>query len=112
MLNEAVRLLEEGVVSDPAQLDLALIFGTGFPPFEGGILRYADSQGVRTIFDKMALLAKVEGERYMPADLLKMKAGRRERFYDQLASPSPLQATSPSTEQVQAVTTSTPATAP
>lgn len=110
MLNEAVRLLEEGVVSDPAQLDLALIFGTGFPPFEGGILRYADSQGVRTIFDKMALLAKVEGERYMPADLLKMKAGRRERFYDQGSSPSPLQTTLPTTEQIQALTTSTPST--
>lgn len=108
MLNEAVRLLEEGVVTDPAQLDLALIFGTGFPPFEGGILRYADSQGVRTIFDKMALLAKVEGERYMPADLLKMKAGRRERFYDQATAPTPLQVNTPTTEQVQANTVTPP----
>lgn len=108
MLNEAVRLLEEGVVTDPAQLDLALIFGTGFPPFEGGILRYADSQGVRTIFDKMALLAKVEGERYIPADLLKMKAGRRERFYDQSSATTPLQASTPTTEQVQANTVTPP----
>ena len=100
MLNEAVRLLEEGVVEDPAQLDLALIFGTGFPPFEGGILRYADSQGVRTIFDKMALLAKVEGERYMPADLLKMKAGRRERFYDHSPVPVPLDTSSLPSETV------------
>jgi 3-hydroxyacyl-CoA dehydrogenase / enoyl-CoA hydratase / 3-hydroxybutyryl-CoA epimerase len=110
MLNEAVRLLEEGVVTDPAQLDLALIFGTGFPPFEGGILRYADSQGVRTIFDKMALLAKVEGERYMPADLLKIKAGRRERFYDQSSAATPLQASTPTTEQIQASTVTPPTT--
>ena len=86
MLNEAVRLLEENVVTDPAQLDLALIFGTGFPPFEGGILRYADRQGVRTLFDKMALLAKVEGERYIPCELLRMKAAKRESFYPRLTS--------------------------
>lgn len=81
VLNEAVRCLEENVVSDPAQLDLALIFGTGFPPFEGGILRYADSQGVRLLCDKLELLAQSEGPRYAPCELLREKARKREKFY-------------------------------
>lgn len=81
MLNEAARLLEEKVVESPSQLDLALIFGTGFPPFEGGILRYADKQGTRLVCDKLELLAQVEGPRYRPCDLLREKASNREKFY-------------------------------
>lgn len=81
MLNEAARILEEAIVEEPSQLDLAIIFGTGFAPFEGGILRYADSQGIRTLCDKLELLAEVEGKRYEPCDLLRKKARARENFY-------------------------------
>ena len=81
MLNEAARCLEEKVVASPSQLDLALIFGTGFPPFEGGILRFADRQGIRLVCDKLELLAQVEGPRYRPCDLLREKASNREKFY-------------------------------
>ncbi len=45
MLGEAVRSLEEGVVASPSDLDLATIFGMGFPPFRGGLLRWADEVG-------------------------------------------------------------------
>lgn len=81
MLNEAVRCLEENVVIEPSQLDLALIFGIGFPPFIGGILRYADHQGIRLLCDKLELLAQVNGERYAPCLLLREMARRREKFY-------------------------------
>lgn len=85
MLNEAVRCLEEDVVNDPAQIDLAMIFGTGFPPFEGGLFRYADHQGVRVLCDKLELLAQVNGERYVPAELLREKARGREKFYNHIS---------------------------
>lgn len=81
MLNEAVRCIEEKVITEPSQLDLALIFGIGFPPFEGGILRYADQQGVRLLCDKLELLAQAEGHRYVPCELLRQKARQRETFY-------------------------------
>lgn len=81
MLNEAVRCLEENIVSDPSQLDLALIFGIGFPPFEGGILRYADKEGVRLLCDKLELLAQAIGMRYVPCELFRTKARMREKFY-------------------------------
>jgi len=45
MVNEAARALEEDVVAGPRQLDLATVFGTGFAPFHGGVLRYADIRG-------------------------------------------------------------------
>jgi 3-hydroxyacyl-CoA dehydrogenase / enoyl-CoA hydratase / 3-hydroxybutyryl-CoA epimerase len=46
MAAEAARCLEEKVVTAPSQLDLAMIFGIGFPPFVGGICRYMDAMGV------------------------------------------------------------------
>ncbi|MGB8464043.1 MAG: 3-hydroxyacyl-CoA dehydrogenase NAD-binding domain-containing protein, partial [Terrimicrobiaceae bacterium] len=45
MINEAARCLEEHVVDDPRDVDFAMIMGTGFAPFRGGPLRYADSIG-------------------------------------------------------------------
>nr|MDP9121356.1 3-hydroxyacyl-CoA dehydrogenase NAD-binding domain-containing protein [Acidobacteriota bacterium] len=46
MVNEAARCLEERVVRNAGDLDLALIYGTGFPPFRGGLCRWADQQGL------------------------------------------------------------------
>ena len=43
---ETVRCLEDGIVETPAEADMGLIFGIGFPPFRGGALRYIDSIGV------------------------------------------------------------------
>src|SRR5277367_3621973 len=53
MVNEAARCMEEGIVAEPSQLDLAMIFGTGFPPFRGGVLRYADSEGINNVHQKL-----------------------------------------------------------
>lgn len=87
MVNEAVRCLEEGVVATPAQLDLAMIFGTGFAPFHGGPLRYADTEGTDIICQKLEYLSRVRGEAYAPCELLKKLAARRELFY--ATSPAP-----------------------
>ncbi len=45
MLTEAVRVLEEGIVREPSDVDMGLILGIGFPPFRGGILRWCDALG-------------------------------------------------------------------
>lgn len=89
MANEAVRCLEEKVVESATQLDLALIFGIGFPPFEGGILKYIDTTGVKVICDKLEMLARVEGFRYEPCKLLADKARARENFYSSSMSEQP-----------------------
>lgn len=81
MLNEAVRCMEEGIVCDPSQLDLAMIFGTGYPPFQGGILKYADASGVDMMCRRLEYLARVIGPRYEPCKLLREMAEQRRTFY-------------------------------
>jgi len=81
MVNEAARVLESGIVSDPRTLDLAMIFGTGFPPFLGGPLRYADSVGIKVVHQKLEMLSKVAGENYAPCQLIKDMAARGQAFY-------------------------------
>ncbi len=81
MVNEAARCLEEGVTAEPSQLDLAMIFGTGFPPYRGGIIRYADSIGTELVCEKLVFLSQVAGENYVPCKLLKEKAANHATFY-------------------------------
>jgi len=53
MINEATMALEERVALSADDVDLAMILGTGFPPFRGGLLRHADSVGVGTIVERL-----------------------------------------------------------
>jgi 3-hydroxyacyl-CoA dehydrogenase/enoyl-CoA hydratase/3-hydroxybutyryl-CoA epimerase len=52
MLNEGARTMAEGLVPEPGLLDLAMIYGTGFPPYRGGLLREADKRGLRACLDR------------------------------------------------------------
>lgn len=87
MANEAVRILEDGIVTRAAEVDLAMIMGTGFPPFRGGLLRYVDSLHPRTVLDRLQEYAARHGERFRPAALLRDLAESDERFYDRFPSP-------------------------
>ena len=53
MVNEAARCLEEQIVSEPADVDFGMIMGTGFAPFRGGPLRYADAEGAAVLTNVM-----------------------------------------------------------
>jgi 3-hydroxyacyl-CoA dehydrogenase/enoyl-CoA hydratase/3-hydroxybutyryl-CoA epimerase len=74
MVNEAARCLEEEVVASPAQVDLAMLFGTGFPPFRGGLLRYADTLGLATVVARLGALSREQGARFEPCALLSRMA--------------------------------------
>lgn len=88
MVNEAARCLEEGVVASPSELDLATIFGMGFPPFHGGLLRWADSVGTAEIVARLERIASApdvvarEGgvAKFTPAALLSELSRGGERF--------------------------------
>jgi 3-hydroxyacyl-CoA dehydrogenase/enoyl-CoA hydratase/3-hydroxybutyryl-CoA epimerase/enoyl-CoA isomerase len=61
MCSELARCLEEGIVGSPAEADLALLFGVGFPPFRGGVFRWVDTIGLQQLADwsgKYAQLGK------------------------------------------------------
>jgi 3-hydroxyacyl-CoA dehydrogenase len=70
MINEAARCLEEGVVADAGLVDLAMIFGTGFPPWRGGPLRHADGMGLAKVESRLRALRAERGERFAPVGLL------------------------------------------
>src|SRR6266542_3333640 len=77
MINEAAFCMAEELVASASKLDLAMIFGTGFPPFRGGLLRYADSLGAARVLATLEDLASRLGTRFLPAPLLRdmAKAG-------------------------------------
>lgn len=81
MINEAARCLEEGIVKNAQYLDMAMVMGTGFPPFRGGLLRYADSIGLQSIVISLQSLQTHHGIRFQPADLLLEMAKNEETFY-------------------------------
>lgn len=81
MINEAARCLQEKVIDKPAYLDMALILGIGFPPFRGGLLRYADSLGIEYVVSQLKRLEQQHGERFKPCELLvTMQAGGKKFF--------------------------------
>ena len=81
MINEASRCLEEGVIEDAAYLDMAMVMGIGFPPFRGGVMRYADSVGISAIVERLQRFSKTYGGRFEPSSLLLSMAEKNETFY-------------------------------
>jgi 3-hydroxyacyl-CoA dehydrogenase/enoyl-CoA hydratase/3-hydroxybutyryl-CoA epimerase len=81
MINEATLCLEEGVVETVEALDAAMILGAGFPPFRGGLLRYADSTGVSNLTNTLQQLSKDVDGRFAPSETLKTMAEGEEVFY-------------------------------
>ncbi len=82
MINEASRCLESGVVRSPADVDLGMVMGTGFPPFRGGLLRHADSLGLAAVVHLLEILAERHGPRFLAARLLLDLAREGRRFYE------------------------------
>jgi len=82
-INEAAYMIQEGICDRPQDMDLAMIYGTGFPPYRGGILRYADQWGLKNVYDKLLELEKQYGVRFKPAALLKDMAESGKTFYSE-----------------------------
>jgi 3-hydroxyacyl-CoA dehydrogenase/enoyl-CoA hydratase/3-hydroxybutyryl-CoA epimerase len=83
MINEASFILGEGIVEKAADVDLGLIFGIGFPPFRGGLLRYADSEGPERLYDALCKFAEtVDKDRYTPGEYFKSLVDSKKKFYD------------------------------
>jgi 3-hydroxyacyl-CoA dehydrogenase/enoyl-CoA hydratase/3-hydroxybutyryl-CoA epimerase len=83
MLREAVLCVEEKIVRRPRDVDAGMIFGTGFPPFRGGLLRYADSLGLSNCHDKFFTLKEKYGARFETPELVQKMAMKGERFYQE-----------------------------
>jgi 3-hydroxyacyl-CoA dehydrogenase/enoyl-CoA hydratase/3-hydroxybutyryl-CoA epimerase len=81
MINEAARILGDGIAASAADVDIAMIMGTGFPPFRGGLLRFADTLHPRGLVDQLEQLAEMHGERFTPAPILVQLAAEDQKLY-------------------------------
>jgi 3-hydroxyacyl-CoA dehydrogenase / enoyl-CoA hydratase / 3-hydroxybutyryl-CoA epimerase len=70
MINEASRCLEENIVTDASIIDFAMISGTGFPAYKGGLLSYANEIGLKNILESLRKFEKEYGSRFTPSNLL------------------------------------------
>lgn len=82
MVNEAAFCLADKIVDSAATVDMGMIYGIGFPPFKGGLLKWADTQGLAQILSQLQIFAaEVSKERYTPAPLLVEMAQNQRKFY-------------------------------
>jgi 3-hydroxyacyl-CoA dehydrogenase/enoyl-CoA hydratase/3-hydroxybutyryl-CoA epimerase len=82
MVNEAARLLGEGVADSTDAIDTATLLGMGFPQFRGGLAAYADSVGAPVLLRHLDQLAAQHGARFDPAPLLRELAQSGGRLAD------------------------------
>jgi 3-hydroxyacyl-CoA dehydrogenase/enoyl-CoA hydratase/3-hydroxybutyryl-CoA epimerase/3-hydroxyacyl-CoA dehydrogenase/enoyl-CoA hydratase/3-hydroxybutyryl-CoA epimerase/enoyl-CoA isomerase len=80
MLTEASRCLSEGIVRDPADVDMGLILGIGFPAWRGGILRWADEMGMAQVLEKLKQYEPL-GKRFEPTQQMRKLAAQEKGFY-------------------------------
>ncbi len=89
MVNEVVRCLEEGIIASPAEADMALVYGLGFPPFHGGAFRWLDTQGSAKYLD-MAQHYQHLGPLYEAPAGLRDKASHNAPYYPQVEPAQPV----------------------
>ncbi len=80
MAMEAVRCLEEGIIGSPAEADMALVFGLGFPPFLGGIFHYIDDMGLKKFVELADGYAHLDPV-YEPTSVLRTLAKKQTTLY-------------------------------
>jgi 3-hydroxyacyl-CoA dehydrogenase/enoyl-CoA hydratase/3-hydroxybutyryl-CoA epimerase len=81
MVNEAARCVEEGVVGSPEDADYGMILGTGFAPFRGGPLRFAEHFGLKRVVEELERLSRTE-QKFTPCEILKKHARDGTKFYE------------------------------
>ena len=74
MVNEAARCLEEQIVGSPQDLDTGMVFGAGFPPFRGGLCKWADGIGLKSIVNILKNFKDMFGDRFSPSKYLTDKS--------------------------------------
>lgn len=82
MVNEAAKVVEEGIARRPADVDMVLLFGYGFPLYRGGPLKWADLQGLDTVLADMKRFAQEDAWFWKPAPLLETLVAQGRSFDD------------------------------
>ena len=82
MINEAAKILDEGIAQRPSDIDVIWLYGYGFPRHRGGPMFWADHVGVKKVYEGMSKLHEEHGDWLEPAPLLKKLAEEGKGFKD------------------------------
>jgi 3-hydroxyacyl-CoA dehydrogenase len=82
LVNEGARILEEGYALRAVDIDIIYINGYGFPAYRGGPMWYADTVGLKKVYDRILEFERTHGELWEPAPLLKKLASEGRTFTD------------------------------
>lgn len=82
LVNEAANILAEGIAIRAADVDVVWVYGYGFPNWRGGPLRYAESVGLKNVYDDIRALEAKHGVYWKPAPLLEELAKRGGSFFE------------------------------
>ena len=80
LVNEGARILEEGIALRASDIDIIYIYGYGFPAYRGGPMWYADTVGLKHVYDRITEFQRQHGEIWQPAPLLKQLAEQGKTF--------------------------------
>jgi 3-hydroxyacyl-CoA dehydrogenase len=80
LVNEGARILEEGYALRAGDIDIIYLNGYGFPAYRGGPMWYADTVGLKKVYDRIAEFQQRHGELWQPAPLLKRLAEQGQTF--------------------------------
>ena len=82
LVNEGARILEEGFASRAVDIDIIYINGYGFPAYRGGPMWYADTVGLKKVYERVCQFQEQHGETWEPAPLLERLAEQGKTFAD------------------------------
>jgi 3-hydroxyacyl-CoA dehydrogenase len=80
LVNEGARILEEGYALRASDIDTVYLTGYGFPAYRGGPMWYADTVGLKKVYDRVAAFHRQFGELWEPAPLLARLAAEGKTF--------------------------------
>ena len=82
MINEAAKILEEGLAIRPSDIDVVWVYGYGWPVYRGGPVRYADHIGLENVCNHLLELQKQHGDFWKPAVLIEKLVSEGKGFKD------------------------------
>lgn len=82
LVNEGAQILDDGVALRSGDIDTIYVNGYGFPAFRGGPMWYADTVGLKKVYERVCEFHKQHGDIWKPAPLLKELAESGKRFAD------------------------------
>jgi 3-hydroxyacyl-CoA dehydrogenase len=82
LINEGARVLEDGTALRPVDIDVIYVTGYGFPAWRGGPMFWADTVGLKQIYDRIVEFEQAHGDRWKPAPLLEKLAEEGSTFAD------------------------------